>query len=292
MGRATFRRPDGREGSYGQWLAEISAKWSALSATEQATSRGAAATRLATQIKAQADDGPTLMHIYDEIGWFGVWPADVAETLAGIKGDLEVHVHSPGGNVFDGLAIYESLKQYPGAVGVVVDGLAASAASFIAMAAAPGKLEMTPNSTMMIHDAWGLCAGNAADMTEMAALLEETSDNIASIYAERGGRTAAEYRALMQAETWAVGQKAVDLRLADSVRKHAAESSATALPVAASASPWQVTIVAAAPSPSDADIPPGKQPGPVPAPEPAAPISNHADSMPAWLRQDAKEADR
>jgi ATP-dependent Clp endopeptidase proteolytic subunit ClpP len=279
MGRATFRRPDGREGSYGQWLAEVSAKWSALSAVEQAASRGAAATRLATQIKAQADDGPTLMHIYDEIGWFGVWPADVAEALAGIKGDLEVHMHSPGGNVFDGLAIYESLKQYPGTVSVVVDGLAASAASFIAMAAAPGKLQMTPNSTMMIHDAWGLCAGNAADMTEMAGLLEETSDNIASIYAERSGLTAAEYRALMQAETWAVGQKAVDLRLADSVREHAAEAPPAAVAVAASV-PWQVTIlngsVPLPPAVNEADHGSG--------------ASDHADTGPAWSPDQFKAA--
>ena len=139
--RAKFAHPDGRDGSYMQWLAEVSARWNVLSAAEQRASRTAAFERLGATIRAQAD-GPTLMHLYDEIGYFGVWPADVADALAGIKGDLEVHLNSPGGSVFDGLAIYAALKDHPGDVSVVVDGLAASAASFVAMAAAPGRLEI------------------------------------------------------------------------------------------------------------------------------------------------------
>jgi ATP-dependent Clp endopeptidase proteolytic subunit ClpP len=186
------------------------------------------------------------MHLYDEIGWFGIWPADVVDALGDIRGDVEVHVNSPGGNVFDGLAIYAALQQHSGEVSVIVDGLAASAASFIAQAAAPGKLQMTPNGTMMIHDAWGLFGGNAEQLAKDAALLEETSDNIASIYAERGALSVPEYRDLMKAETWAVGQKAVNLGLADSVRQKAATSDAP--PVAASL-PWQVTILDAAPEP-------------------------------------------
>lgn len=249
MSKARFRRPDGQDGTYGQWAAEVSAKWNALSAGEQSASRDAAATRLTGQIKAQASDGPTLMHIYDEIGWFGVWPADVVEALSGIKGDVEVHLNSPGGNTFDGLAIYAALKRHAGEVGMVVDGLAASAASFIAMAASPGKLQMTPNGTIMIHDAWAMACGNAAEMAEMVTLLEETSDNVASIYAERSGRTVVECRDLMKAETWAVGQKAVDLGLADSVRRPPANTPPEAFPVAASAAPWQVTIVASEPGP-------------------------------------------
>lgn len=272
MSRATFRRPDGREGTYGQWLAEVSAKWGMLSASEQSASRDAAAARLSAQIRAQ-DAGPTLLHIYDEIGWFGVWPADVVDALGSIRGDVEVHLNSPGGNVFDGLAIYASLQQHPGTVSVVVDGLAASAASFIAHAAAPGQLQMTPNGTMMIHDAWGICMGNAADMADMAAVLEETSGNIASIYAERGGRTAAEFRDMMRAETWAVGQKAIDLGLADTVRRPAEAAPEPAAPVAASGLPWQVTILGdaqAAASPPPAPEPPRNPEDPLAGMDPAA----------------------
>jgi ATP-dependent Clp endopeptidase proteolytic subunit ClpP len=242
MGRAKFTRPDGRDGTYGQWTAEIAAKWSALSASEQAASRAAAAARLAGQIRAQADDGPTLVHIYDEIGYFGVWPADVVSALSGISGDIEVHLNSPGGNVFDGMAIYAALKDRPGNVGMVVDGLAASAASFIAMAASPGQLAMTPNGTMMVHEAWGVCMGNAADMEDTAARLEQASTNIASVYAERGGRTAAECRDLMRAETWLVGQEAVDAGLADTIRKP--RKGAAPAAALAAALPWNVTIMA------------------------------------------------
>lgn len=243
MSKATFTRPDGRAGTYGEWAAEMSAKWRALSATEQAESRALAAGRLAARVRAEGA-GPAQMHLYDEIGWFGVHPADVVSSLAGIKGDVEVHLNSPGGDVFDGMAIYAALRDHPGKVSVVVDGLAASAASFIAMAADPGPLAMTPNGTMMIHDAWGGCVGPASDMAAMAELLDRTSDNIAAIYASRGGRTAPEYRDLMKAETWAVGQEAVNLGLADSVRGGDGSDGGQAGPVTVTAS-WQVTIQAA-----------------------------------------------
>ncbi len=244
---ARFRRPDGRTGTYGQWAAEVSARWNALSTREQHASRDAAAERMAAQIRAQ-DTGPTLMHLYDEIGWFGVWPADVVDALSGIKGNIEVHLNSPGGNVFDGLSIYAALRQHPGTVSSVVDGLAASAASFVAAAAAPGQLAVTPNGTMMIHDAWTLASGNEDELRKMADVLGETSENVASIYAERSGRPAAEFRDLMRAETWAVGQKAIDLGLADTIRRPAAAGSddgGATLTVAASL-PWQVTIFNAA----------------------------------------------
>jgi ATP-dependent protease ClpP protease subunit len=280
MAGAAFRRPDGRDGSYRDWLAEVAAKWGALSLAEQSASRDAAVARLAARVQASADDSPAVMHLYDEIGFFGVWPADVAAALSDIRGDVEVHLNSPGGSVFDGLAIYAALKDHSGQVGVVVDGLAASAASFIAMAAAPGRLEMQPNGTMMIHDAWGACVGGEADMRATADVLGQQTGNIASIYAERGGRTAAEYLELMAAETWAVGQKAVDLGLADRVRSAPAKGAPTTLPVAASL-PWLVTIAAAEPG-----IPAG---GGIPAA--AREHDGGAGGMPAWLSAlSAKEA--
>jgi hypothetical protein len=117
------------------------------------------------------------------------------------------------------------------------------------MAAAPGKLQITANGVVMIHDAWGMCIGNAADMAETAAMLEESSENIASIYALRSGMTVSQCRDLMKAETWATGQKAVDLLLADSVLQLGNASAATA---AVSASlPWQVTVTAGEPAAPD-----------------------------------------
>lgn len=220
MGSARFRRPDGRFGNYGDWLAEVAAKWAALSRAEQTESRDKAAVRFRNSVTE--GDGPAQLHFYDEIGWFGVWPQDVVDTLSDIRGDVEIHVNSPGGSVTDGLAIYQALRERNGQVGVVIDGMAASAASFIAMAASPGLLEIAPKGVEMIHDAWGMAIGNEADLRTMADLLGDMSANIASIYADRGTLTEIEYRDLMRAETWLVGQKAVNKGLADRVRGDAA----------------------------------------------------------------------
>lgn len=251
MATARFMRPDGRAGSYRQWAAERSAQWKALTDTEREQHRAAASGKFTGQVKAQAD-GPAQLYIYDEIGWFGVAPADVVQALSGISGDVEVHVNSPGGDVWDGLAIYAAFQQHQGDVTMIIDGLAASAASFIAQAAAPGKLQVTANGVVMIHDAWGMCIGNAADMVETAQMLEESSENIASIYALRSGMTVSQCRDLMKAETWATGQKAVDLLLADSVLQTGAQASTTT--AVSAALPWQVTVTDGPETPDLADI--------------------------------------
>lgn len=162
-----------------------------------------------------AAPGPAQVHIFDEIGFFGVTAQDFVKDLAGLTGDLDLHMNCPGGDVFEAVAIFNALQQHKGDVSVYVDGLAASAASFIAQAAAPGKLTIARNASMMIHDAFGMGIGNSADMRELADLLDRQSDNIASIYAQRSGRPVAEFREAMRAESWYVGQEAVDAGLAD-----------------------------------------------------------------------------
>lgn len=158
------------------------------------------------------------VHIYDEIGFFGVTAADFVRDLAAAAGDLDVHLNCPGGDVFEAVAIYNALAQRPGTVSVYIDGLAASAASFIAQAASPGRLVIAENASMMIHDAFGMGIGNAADMRQLADLLDAQSENIASIYAKRSGRPAAGFRDAMRAETWYVGPAAVAAGLADAVQ--------------------------------------------------------------------------
>lgn len=166
----------------------------------------------------KTDGGPTLVSIYDEIGNFGVSAGEFLNELSGISGDLDVHISSPGGDVFDAIAIYNSLKARPGTVAVTIDGIAASAASFIAQAASPGHLEMAPFSTMMIHDGFAAGIGNAADMRSLADQLDAASDNIAAIYAARTGKPAEYWRAKMQATTWYKDSEAVADGLADRVR--------------------------------------------------------------------------
>jgi ATP-dependent Clp endopeptidase proteolytic subunit ClpP len=156
------------------------------------------------------------LSIYDEIGAWGIAASDFVSELQGLTTDsITLRINSPGGDVWDGLAILNSLRNHRATVNVVIDGLAASAASFIAMAG--DTVVMSPNSVMMIHEASGLCLGNAADMRELADLLDKTSANIADIYSRKTGRPASEHRAAMRNETWYSDQEAVDAGLADSV---------------------------------------------------------------------------
>jgi ATP-dependent protease ClpP protease subunit len=164
------------------------------------------------RIRNQAGN-PVQLHIYDEIGYFGITAQDLVRDLAENEGPLEVHLNSPGGEVFDGIAIYNTLRLREPTI--IVDSLAASIASVIAMAAAPGKLIISKNAQMMIHDGHGMAIGNAQDMRELADLLDKTSNNIASIYAERTGKTEAHWRQIMKEEAWYTGQEAIDAGLAD-----------------------------------------------------------------------------
>lgn len=117
--------------------------------------------------------------------------------------------------MFEGIAIANALRSHPATVTTQVDGIAASIASVIALAG--DRLVMMPHSQLMIHEASGMCFGDAADMAQMAALLERQSDNLADVYAARAGGTREEWRALMQAETWYLADEAVAVGLADEV---------------------------------------------------------------------------
>lgn len=168
------------------------------------------------RIKNAVSGLPTEVSIYDAIGEYGVSAKDFLGELQDVKGPLDLHLSSEGGEVFDGLLIYDALKQR-GDVTVYVDSLAASIASVIAQAGV--RRVMAPNATLMIHDASTGAHGNAAELSKMVDLLNLTSDNIASVYAERSGQgTAESWRGSMQAETWYRAQEAVDAGLADEIR--------------------------------------------------------------------------
>lgn len=160
--------------------------------------------------------GMTDVSIFDEIGIFGVTAQDFLAEISGIRGPINLHLNSGGGEVFEGVAIYSALKQR-GDVSITIDGLAASIASVIAMAADPGKLFIAKRASVMIHDGFAQAVGNAAEMRQMAALLEQQSENISQIYADRTGKSAQHWRAQMRTETWYVGQQAVDAGLVDQV---------------------------------------------------------------------------
>lgn len=171
--------------------------------------------------------GPARMDIFDDIGpggFFsdGVTAKDVAGQLAEIRGPLDVHISSSGGDVFDGLAIAEAIKSHKGPVTTYVDGIAASIASVIMQAGQ--KRVMAQGAMAMIHDAWGFpddC--NEAGLLKMATTLGKVSDNLAAQYASRAGGTPEQWRQAMKAETWYTADEAVAAGLADEVSGQSAE---------------------------------------------------------------------
>lgn len=155
--------------------------------------------------------------IYGPIdSWDGISADAFVRDLKAITAKtIHLGINSPGGLVFDAVAIYSALKNHPATVNVSVDGIAASAASFVAMAGDTIAIEKP--AKMMIHDAAGLVLGNAADMRTMADLLDELSNTIAGIYSDRAGGTVASWRTAMKAETWYGAAEAVKAGLADRV---------------------------------------------------------------------------
>lgn len=166
--------------------------------------------------------------ITGEIGWdidSGMFARALAQPEVFNASVLHVSLNSVGGDVFDGIGIYNALVGHGAQVIVTVTGIAASIASVIAMAG--DIVIMGRGSQMMIHDAHALQIGNAADMTKMAEILDRASNNIATFYAERAGGTMESWRAIMQEERWYLAQEAVDAGLADEVTT-APERQATA----------------------------------------------------------------
>lgn len=162
----------------------------------------------------------TQVYVYDMIGEWGVTAQDFVNELNAIGTPaIDLHINSEGGQVFDGIAIYNAIRNHPAKVTAYVDSLAASAASFIVQGA--DERVMEPNARMMIHDAQGVVMGDASAARALADLLDDTSENIASIYAERSGVEAADWRAAMQkdggAGTWYGAQDAKDAGLIDRI---------------------------------------------------------------------------
>lgn len=167
------------------------------------------------RITNAADPDEAELLLYDEIGgWWGCTADQLIADLRGITAPrMRVRVNSPGGSVFEGVAIANALRSHPASVTIQVDGIAASIASVIAMAG--DRVEMAPQTMLMIHDASGLCMGNAADMAEMEELLDLISNNIADAYAARAGGTREQWRQAMRDETWYLPEDAVAAGLAD-----------------------------------------------------------------------------
>lgn len=219
--------------------------------------------------------------LYTEIGAWGIRATDLVAEIAGLNvAEITVHVNSPGGDVFDGIAIMNALRDHPANVTVQVDALAASIASVIAQAG--NTVIMGRNSTMMIHNASGFAMGEAKDLRKMADLLESTTKNIASIYAERAGGAEADWLAAMDEETWYGAEEAVAAGLADSVAPLAGEREAHDV-----AARFDLSVFNRAPErlpDPDPDAPPAPVPPPAAAPV-LAPVAGLGDLLRASVAE-------
>lgn len=158
--------------------------------------------------------------IYDEIHWFfGVSAVGFRDELKAIGDGVEtidLHINSPGGDVYEAIAIMNTLRQHDAKVVATVDGLAASSAGFIAVGASD-ELIVAKNAEIMAHLPWAVMVGDSADMRKTADDLERIGKNIASIFADRAGGSVDEWMDILTAETWWSAEEAVEAGIADRV---------------------------------------------------------------------------
>lgn len=196
------------------------------------------------RIRNRAGGGTAVVDIYGEIGFYGATAADLVYALRQLDVDtIELNLNSPGGEVFEGLAIYQALIDHDADVIVTIGSLAASIASVIAQAG--DEVRIAENAQMMIHDAMAMCYGQAADMRTTADLLDRASENMAQLYATRSGvGTPKSWRQAMttngMAGTWYTAAEAVAAGLADTVIKNGARGEDAEDPRAV----WQRSMVA------------------------------------------------
>ena len=183
------------------------------------------------RVMARAENKAEIL-IHEPIGenWYGDGLTskrfvDDLKALGNVS-EILVRINSPGGAVFDGIAIYNALKEHPATVDVLVEGLAASAASAIAMAG--DRIRMGDGAMLMIHNPWTMAAGDADDMRSVADMLDQVSESLISIYQKRTGLDRAEIAALLDAETWLTAEEAVARGFATAAEQPAEEEAATA----------------------------------------------------------------
>lgn len=207
----------------------------------RSTARGEG--RAGFHIRALAgDDQTTEILVYDEIGFWGVTAGDFVRALQQITTPkILVRLNSPGGDVFDGLAIYNALRAHPAAVQTHVDGLAASVASIIMLAG--DSVTAAEDSFVMVHSPWSIVIGDAAEMRAMADILDKIGGQIAAIYLNATGESPETVAAWLAGETWFTGAEAMAAGLVGELRDQ--PLTATAAPEAPAARAFDLSGIAA-----------------------------------------------
>lgn len=174
------------------------------------------ATKGGSPLKVENAAESATIYLYDIIdSYFGVAAESFNKELMALKGKpVSLRINSPGGDVSDARAMATVIAQH-GDVTAYIDGLAASAATYVALAA--NKVHMADGSFFMVHNAWTLAYGNKNDFMELAALLDKFDQSIVNDYAKKTGKPIAEITEWMNAETWFTAQEALDNGFVDSV---------------------------------------------------------------------------
>lgn len=167
------------------------------------------------KIEASANDQAEIL-VYDVIGWPYNDAGDLVRYVNSLGDkDILVRLNTPGGDVFDGMAIFNALANHKGKVTIRIEALAASMGSVLAMA---GKeIQAYSNTMMMIHDPWTYMSGNQYELREMADLLEKISGNMLDVYAGRSKIGKREMREIMKAETWYTAKEAKEKGFIDTI---------------------------------------------------------------------------
>lgn len=229
------------------------------------------------QFRAEAapNDGEATIYIYDIIGedWWsggGVTAKRFIDALTEL-GDVDtihLRINSPGGDVFEARTIISAMQASRARFIAHIDGLAASAASFIATAA--DEVEITKGAFLMVHNAWTYAIGNRHDLTSTAAMLAKVDLSIAEDYVAKTGADLETVQGWMDAETWFTAQEAVDVKLADRVAEKAEPAKNT----------WNLSALANVPA--ALAKPAQEDPAPAPAPPPE---ENHEHAAAAARRE-------
>ena len=217
--------------------------------------------------------------IYDEIGAYGVSAKAFLADLGKLpdKAPLTLRLNSPGGSVFDAVAIYNALQRHAGTVTVSIDGIAASAASYIAMAG--DEIIMPENAFLMIHDPSGMVMGTAADMRSMAEVLDKIGGSLLRGYAAKSGKAEDEIAKLMAKETWLDAGEALEMGFADTMVEPVKMAASFDVSRFQNTPPEVVEALKAKEEPAEVEPEPESESAPVskdnPDPDPAA-IRNEA----------------
>lgn len=167
-------------------------------------------------IQNKANSETADIYIYSEVGGFDVNAKSFINELKAVKDkNIDVHINSLGGSVFDGLAIYNALKTHTKKVTTKVEGIAASIASVIAMAG--DQIEMAENSLFMIHNPFAMSGGDANELRKTADILDKIRNEIAGIYASKSNHNAEHYIDLMDVETWFNSDETLELGLVNGI---------------------------------------------------------------------------